>query len=71
MKTEKFKLTHEFLADMLGVRRAGVTLAAGTLQQAGFIRYSHGRISIIDPESLESVACECYRIGREDFAGIG
>jgi CRP-like cAMP-binding protein len=71
MKSEEFKLTHEFLADMLGVRRAGVTLAAGMLQQAGLIRYTHGRINIINPELLESIACECYKVGREDFAGIG
>jgi CRP-like cAMP-binding protein len=70
MKAEEFKLTHEFLADMLGVRRAGVSLAAGTLQEAGLIRYARGRINIINSEGLESVSCECYKIGREDFAEI-
>ena len=55
-------MTHEFLASMLGVRRAGVTTTAGDLQRSGLIRYHHGQLTIIDPDGLESGACECYRI---------
>ena len=63
----EFPLTQEFLAQMLGVRRASVTVAAGTLQNAGFIHYSRGRMTIIDREGLENASCECYRITRAEF----
>jgi CRP-like cAMP-binding protein len=63
-------LTHEFLGVMLGVRRAGVTVAAGALQSAGLIRYRQGRISILDREDLESAACECYRIINQEYARL-
>jgi Mn-dependent DtxR family transcriptional regulator len=65
--SDEFPLTQEFLAQMLGVRRASVTVAAGILQKAGFIRYSQGRISIVDREGLENASCECYRIIRSEF----
>jgi hypothetical protein len=52
---------------MLGVRRIGVTLAAGALQDADLIRYRRGRIRIIDREGLEAAACECYAVVRERF----
>ena len=61
---DEFPMTHEFLSLMLGVRRAGITVAAGALQKAGFIRYDRGRIEVTDRPSLESVACECYGIVR-------
>ena len=64
---DEFALTHEFLSKMLGVRRAGVTVAAGILQRAGLIKYSRGRVTIIDREGLEGISCECYRIVREEF----
>jgi CRP-like cAMP-binding protein len=57
---DEFQLTHEALATMLGVRRAGVSIAAAGLQHAGYIRYSRGRCAIVDRVGLEGVACECY-----------
>jgi len=59
---DEFSLTHEFLAAMLGVRRATVTVAAGMLQQAGLIDYRRGHMRILDRERLEAAACEDYRL---------
>jgi len=61
---DEFPMTHEFLSMMLGVRRAGITVAAGQFQKAGFIHYERGRIEITDRPGLESVTCECYGIVR-------
>ena len=60
-------LTQEFIANMLGTRRSGVTVAAGILQQAGIIRYSRGRITILNREELEETACECYQLVQNEF----
>jgi CRP-like cAMP-binding protein len=68
--SDEINLTHEFLAMMLGARRSGVTIAAATLQQAGFIRYAHGRITMLNRLGLEEAACECYEVAREQFAGL-
>jgi CRP-like cAMP-binding protein len=61
------ELTQEFLAEMLGVRRASVSEVAGALQQAGLIRYSRGVIEIVDRAGLEKAACECYGAVRREF----
>lgn len=60
-----FDLTQEFLAEMLGVRRPGVTVAMGALEKAGLISHGRGRIAVVDRPGLEKVACECYRVIRE------
>lgn len=63
---DTFSLTHEFLAFMLGVRRAGVTVAAGMLQDAALITYKRGKITIVDRERLEEAACGCYQLVRQE-----
>jgi CRP-like cAMP-binding protein len=62
--SDMFPITHEFLAQMLGSRRATVTLSAGVLQAAGLIGYHRGRVTIIDRPGLEAVSCECYAVIR-------
>jgi CRP-like cAMP-binding protein len=62
--SESYFLTQEFLANMLGARRTTVTAAAGELQRNGLIKYSRGRIHIVDPDGLENAACECYKTVR-------
>ncbi len=62
MQADRFELTQKFLAQMLGVRRQSVSLAAGTLQQAGIIKYSRGHIEILNRKALEEVTCECYSV---------
>jgi CRP-like cAMP-binding protein len=64
---DEFHLTQEFLAQMLGVRRPSVTVAAGQLQKAGLIRYQRGRIRVVDRAGLEAGACECYEAMRREF----
>jgi CRP-like cAMP-binding protein len=59
-----YYLTQAFLAQMLGVRRAGVAAVAGLLQQAGFIEYHRGRMTLLDRPALEQVACRCYGVIR-------
>jgi CRP-like cAMP-binding protein len=63
-------LTQEFLAMMLGTGRSGVAIAASTLQHAGYIKYAHGTINILDRPGLELAACECYKVARDQFDGL-
>ncbi|MEP0892051.1 MULTISPECIES: Crp/Fnr family transcriptional regulator [unclassified Leptolyngbya] len=63
----QFALTHEFLSQMLGVRRAGVSEVAAKLQNAGFISYRYGKITILDREGLEATSCECYSLIKAEF----
>ena len=67
---EFFELTQEFLAEMLGVRRPRVSVAAGILQGAGLIRYSRGRVHIVDRAGLESASCECYGVIAREQARL-
>ena len=66
-EADEFPMTHEFLAQMLGVRRASVTVTAGILQRAGFVEFGRGRVTVIDRAGLEGAACECYAVTREVY----
>ncbi|MEH2222350.1 Crp/Fnr family transcriptional regulator [Nostoc sp.] len=70
LESEDFPLTHEFISQMLGVRRSGVTVAASTLSRAGMIAYQRGHISILNRENLEATSCECYRVIQNEFARL-
>jgi CRP-like cAMP-binding protein len=63
-------MTQELVASMLGVRREGITAAAGVLQQAGFIRYRRGHIAVLDRTGLEGRSCECYAVVRKELARL-
>ena len=67
LDSNRIQLTHEFLSQMLGVRRTTVTVVAHTLQQAGVIRYHRGQIEILDRAGLEARACECYEAIRRQI----
>jgi CRP-like cAMP-binding protein len=65
--SDEVHLTQEFLSDMLGVRRASVTVAARTLQAAGLIEYGRGQITVIDRAGLEEASCECYSVIKQEY----
>ena len=67
LASNELSMTQELIANMLGVRREGVTAAAKRLQLAGLIRYSRGRITVLDRPGLESRCCECYRVVKTEF----
>jgi CRP-like cAMP-binding protein len=63
-------MTQELIANMLGVRREGVTAAASSLQRAGAISYSRGHIVVIDRDNLENRVCECYEVVKKEYARL-
>ncbi|MEW9572911.1 Crp/Fnr family transcriptional regulator [Rhodanobacter sp. Si-c] len=67
LNSEELAMTQELIANMLGVRREGVTEAAGNLQQAGLIRYQRGHITVIDRAGLERRTCECYAVVKKEY----
>ena len=67
LASNELTMTQELIANMLGVRREGVTEAAGKLQRAGLIRYSRGRIRVLDRKALEARSCECYQVVKSEF----
>ncbi len=67
LASNELSMTQELIANMLGVRREGVTEAAGKLQDAGLIRYSRGRITVLDRPGLEARSCECYKVVKTEF----
>ncbi len=67
VRADQFEITQEFLSQMLGVHRQSVTLAASNLQRAGVIRYSRGRLKVLDRQGLEEASCTCYRAIRRQF----
>jgi CRP-like cAMP-binding protein len=67
LQTNELSMTQELIANMLGVRREGVTEAAGKLQDAGLISYQRGRITVVDRPGLEARSCECYQVVKTEF----
>jgi CRP-like cAMP-binding protein len=71
IRADEFSLSHEFLAMMLGSTRPTVTVVARNLQDAGFIRYTHARVTILDRPGLEAASCECYATVKAEFDRLG
>jgi len=67
LEGDELVMTQELIANMLGVRREGVTESALSLQQAGLIRYARGRITVLDREGLEKRTCECYAVVKKEY----
>jgi CRP-like cAMP-binding protein len=68
--SEKFHVTHEFLAYMLGMRRVGVTAAASAMQKEGLIEYHRGELTVLNRKGLEAAACGCYAADRQTYAEL-
>jgi CRP-like cAMP-binding protein len=68
--SDSFRVTHEFLAFMLGMRRVGITTAAAALQRAGFISYRRGSVTVLNRRGLEAAACSCYAADRKIYAKL-
>jgi CRP-like cAMP-binding protein len=67
LQTNKLDMTHDLIANMLGVRREGVSIAAGHLQKRMLIKYVRGTITILDRKDLEAAACECYAVVKTEY----
>ncbi len=67
LSSNELTMTQELIANMLGVRREGVTEAAGKLARAGLIRYARGHIDVLDRPGLENRVCECYAVVKQEF----
>jgi len=67
LDSDELSMTQELIANMRGVRREGVTEAAGKLQKAGLIKYSRGHIKVLDRPGLENEVCECYAVVKKEF----
>jgi CRP-like cAMP-binding protein len=70
VSSDTFPLTHEFLAIMLGVRRATVGEILQSIKERGFIDYTRGKITVLDRTGLESVSCECYPATEREYARL-
>ncbi len=70
LQSDELVMTQELIANMLGVRREGVTEAAGRLQQAGLIKYTRGHITVLDRRALEARCCECYDVVRKEYGRL-
>ena len=69
-RSDGFRVTHEFLSYMLGVRRVGVTAAARELQRHGLIEYHRGDLKVLDRRGLEAAACSCYALDHDAYAEL-
>ncbi|HYJ91069.1 MAG TPA: Crp/Fnr family transcriptional regulator, partial [Pyrinomonadaceae bacterium] len=67
LQTDRLVMTHDLIANMLGVRREGVSIAAGHLQEEGLIKYVRGTITILDRQGLERSVCECYKVVMDEY----
>jgi CRP-like cAMP-binding protein len=67
LRSNELRMTQELIANMLGVRREGVTEAAGRMQKAGLIKYQRGRITVLDRQGLEQRTCECYGVVKKEY----
>ena len=70
VESDEFRLTQEFLSNMLGVRREAVSKAAGALQKRDFVNYSRGHMTILNRAGLEATACQCYRVIRDESDSV-